>query len=257
MPGLGETYLSLSASHHFVSEAYGSGGQGTDGYSFTGSYTLMPDTAPMTPPRRTAVPVVSGLQTAVVVGEDEIDCDEYGRILVRFHWDLGGAHSIRCRVSQNWAGAGWGGTVIPRIDMKVLVEFLDEDPDKPIVVGNVFNGKNDAPYELPANKTKAVWCSNTHQGQGFNEISFEDQNGAQNLFLHGQKDMTLKVLNNRSTRIDANDTESIGRNDLVEISGTPPRQMDQRPWSGHPGRMHKRMQALGIRKSRGAAASLI
>ncbi|KGJ01438.1 type IV secretion protein Rhs, partial [Paracoccus halophilus] len=110
-PGTGETYLCLSASHHFVSEAYGSGGQGSDGYSFTGSYVLMPDTAPMAPPKRTPLAVVQGPQTAEVVGEGEIDCDEYGRILVRFHWDLANAYSMRCRVSQNWAGAGWGGMV--------------------------------------------------------------------------------------------------------------------------------------------------
>ncbi|WP_299848198.1 type VI secretion system tip protein TssI/VgrG, partial [uncultured Paracoccus sp.] len=142
VPGTGESYLCLSASHHFVSEAYGSGGPGSDGYAFTGSYTLMPDTAPMVPPRRTPAAVVQGPQTAMVVGEGEIDCDEYGRILVRFHWDLAGAHSMRCRVSQNWAGAGWGGMVIPRIGMEVVVEFLEGDPDKPLVTGNVFNGKN-------------------------------------------------------------------------------------------------------------------
>ena len=217
VPGTGESYLCLSASHHFVSEAYGSGGQGSDGYSFTGSYTFMPDTAPMAPPRRTTVPVVHGPQTAMVVGEVEIDCDEYGRILVRFHWDLDAAHSMRCRVSQNWAGAGWGGMVIPRIGMEVVVEFLEGDPDKPIVVGNVFNGKNDAPYPLPAHKTKAVWRSNTHQGQGFNEISFEDQAGQENIAIHAQKDQTLKVLHNRMKRVDNDQVESVGRNKSIEI----------------------------------------
>lgn len=210
VPGTGETYLCLSASHHFVSEAYGSGGQGSDGYSFTGSYTLMPDTAPMTPPRRTVVPVVHGPQTAVVVGEGEIDCDEYGRILVRFHWDLAGAHSMRCRVSQNWAGQGWGGMVIPRIGMEVVVEFLEGDPDKPLVTGNVFNGKNSAPYPLPQHKTKAVWRSNTHQGQGFNEISFEDQAGIEKIYLHAQRDLTLKVENHATERVDRNKVVSVG-----------------------------------------------
>ena len=195
VPGTGETFLCLSASHHFVSEAYGSGGQGSDGYAFTGSYVFMPDTAPMAPPRRTPVAVVQGPQTAEVVGEGEIDCDEYGRILVRFHWDLANAYSMRCRVSQNWAGAGWGGMVIPRIGMEVLVEFLEGDPDKPVVVGNVFNGKNDAPYELPKHKTKAVWRSKTHQGEGFNEISFEDRNGDEQLYLHAEMDQDIEVKN--------------------------------------------------------------
>ena len=217
VPGLGETYLCLTASHHFVSEAYGSGGQGSDGYAFTGSYVLMPDTAPMTPPRRTPVAIVQGPQTAEVVGEGQIDCDEYGRILVRFHWDLQNAYSMRCRVSQNWAGGGWGGMVIPRIGMEVLVEFLEGDPDKPVVVGNVFNGKNDAPYPLPANKTRAVWRSNTHQGQGFNEISFEDQSGIEDMFFHAQKDLTTKVLNNSSANIGANRVDNIANNASLVI----------------------------------------
>ncbi len=217
VPGTGETYLCLSASHHFVSEAYGSGGPGSDGYAFTGSYVLMPDTAPMSPPRRTPVAVVQGPQTAEVVGEGEIDCDEYGRILVRFHWDLANAYSMRCRVSQNWAGAGWGGMVIPRIGMEVVVEFLEGDPDKPLVTGNVFNGKNDAPYPLPQHKTKAVWRSKTHKGEGFNEISYEDEVGQENIALHAQKDQTLKVLNNRMKRVDKDQVESVGSNKSIDV----------------------------------------
>lgn len=218
VPGTGETYLCLTASHHFVSEAYGSGGMSSDGYAYTGAYTLMPDTAPMSPPRRTAIPVVNGPQTAMVVGEGEIDCDEYGRILVRFHWDIAGAHSMRCRVSQNWAGAGWGGMVIPRIGMEVLVEFLEGDPDKPVVVGNVFNGRNNAPYPLPANKTKAVWRSKTHQGEGFNEISFEDEKDREEVFMHAQKDHNTVIENDESHLIKHDRAKTVG-NDQAETIG--------------------------------------
>ncbi|RJE88242.1 type VI secretion system Vgr family protein [Paracoccus onubensis] len=218
VPGHGETYLCLSATHSFVSEAYGSGGQDSDGYSYSGSYVLMPDTAPMVPPKRTELSHVYGPQTATVVGEGEIDCDEYGRILVRFHWDLHDAYSMRCRVSQNWAGGGWGGMVIPRIGMEVLVEFLEGDPDKPIVVGNVFNGKNDTPYPLPAHKTKAVWRSKTHKNTGFNELSFEDETGQENIALHAQKDQTLKVLNNRMKRVDKDQIESVGSNKSLDVA---------------------------------------
>ncbi|RCW87060.1 type VI secretion system Vgr family protein [Paracoccus lutimaris] len=225
VPGMGESYLCLSASHHFVSEAYGSGGGRSDGYSYTGSYVLMPDTAPMAPPRRTAVPVIHGPQTAIVAGEGEIDCDEYGRILVRFHWDLEGALSMRCRVSQNWAGGGWGGVVIPRIGMEVVVEFLDGDPDKPLVTGCVFNGQNAAPYNLPADKTKAVWRSNTHQGQGFNEISFEDQAGRELVYMHAQKDHSTVIGNDETHQIGhdrqktvANDqSESVGNDKTITV----------------------------------------
>lgn len=223
VPGSGETFLCLTANHHFVSESYGSGGQGSDGYAFTGNYVLMPDTAPMAPPRRTPVSVVQGPQTAEVVGEGEIDCDEYGRILVRFHWDLPGAQSMRCRVSQNWAGGGWGGMVIPRIGMEVLVEFLDGDPDKPIVVGNVFNGKNGTPYPLPANKTRSTFRTNTHNGkgnaQGFNELRFEDQSGEEEIFMHAQKDMSIEVLNDRAKRVARNQAEEVGVDKSIQVGG--------------------------------------
>ncbi|RNF34519.1 type VI secretion system Vgr family protein [Paracoccus methylarcula] len=203
VPGTGERYLCLSASHNFVSEAYGSGGTGSDGYSFTGSYTLMPDTAPMAPPRQTPVPIVQGPQTAMVVGDGEIDCDEFGRILVQFHWDLEGARSMRCRVAQNWAGNGLGGVVIPRIGMEVVVDFIDGSPDKPIVTGCVVNGKNGNIYGLPASKTKSGFKTKTHGGSGFNELSFEDANGAEKIFLHAQKDLERVVKDNESTLVEA------------------------------------------------------
>ncbi|RCW86759.1 type VI secretion system Vgr family protein [Paracoccus lutimaris] len=218
VPGTGETYLCLSASHHFVSEAYGSGGQGSDGYSFTGSYTLMPDTAPMVPPRRTQVPVVHGPQTAMVVGEGEIDPDEYGRILVRFHWDLDGAYSMRCRVSQNWAGNGWGGMVIPRIGMEVVVEFLEGDPDKPLVTGCVYNGRNAVPYALPANKTVSTFKSDTHQGSGYNEFRFEDEQGREEVFMHAQKDHNTIIENDESHSIGHDRSKTVG-NDQSEAIG--------------------------------------
>ncbi|PZO65869.1 MAG: type VI secretion system tip protein VgrG [Paracoccus denitrificans] len=225
VPGTGESYLCLSASHHFVSEAYGSGGQGSDGYAFTGAYTLMPDTAPMAPPRRTHVPVVHGPQTAAVVGEGEIDCDDLGRILVRFHWDLTGAFSMRCRVSQNWAGAGWGGMVIPRIGMEVVVEFLEGDPDKPLVTGCVYNGRNGVPYGLPENKTVSTFKTDTHEGEGYNELRFEDQAGREEVFMHAQKDHNTVIENDethsighdRSKTVGNDQSESIGHDKTISV----------------------------------------
>ena len=218
VPGTGERYLCLSAVYHFVSEAYGSGGQESDGYSFTGNYTLMPDTAPMVPPRQTPVPVVQGPQTAAVVGEGEIDCDEYGRILVRFHWDLEDAYSMRCRVSQNWAGNGWGGMVIPRIGMEVVVEFLEGDPDKPLVIGCVYNGRNQVPYPLPENKTVSTFKSDTHQGSGYNEFRFEDEKGREEVFMHAQKDHNTIIENDESHSIGHDRSKTVG-NDQSESIG--------------------------------------
>ncbi|MDO5604901.1 MAG: type VI secretion system tip protein TssI/VgrG [Paracoccus sp. (in: a-proteobacteria)] len=226
VPGTGQGYICLSASHHFVSEAYGSGGQGSDGYSFTGSYVLMPDTAPMAPPRRTPAAQVLGPQTAIVVGEGEIDCDEYGRVLVRFHWDLEGAISMRCRVSQQWAGSGLGAVVIPRIGMEVIVDFIDGDPDKPLVTGCVVNASNANIYGLPDNKTKSGFKTKTHNGGGFNEMSLDDATGAERIFMHAQKDMdsviqdnqtTQVVSGNRSVAVDTGDeTKTIGSGNLTE-----------------------------------------
>jgi type VI secretion system secreted protein VgrG len=130
LPATGATFICLTATHSYSAEGYGSTAASADADmpAYTGSYTLMPETAPLKPERKTPLADVRGPQTAMVVGEGEIDCDEYGRILVRFHWDLAKANSMRCRVSQNWAGNGWGGMVIPRIGMEVLVEFLDLSP---------------------------------------------------------------------------------------------------------------------------------
>ena len=210
-------YLCLSARHAYSSDAYGSGDADTDGFAYTGDYSFMPATAPLAPERKTDIPVVHGPQTAVVVGDGEIDCDEFGRILVHFHWDLEKQYSMRCRVSQNWASKGWGGMVIPRIGMEVVVEFLEGDPDKPLVTGCVYNGANDVPYPLPEHKTKSVFRSDSHQSDGFNELTFEDATGAENISLHAQKDQTLKVLNNRMKRIDNDQTESVGKNKSIEV----------------------------------------
>ncbi len=193
-----QPYLCLAASHLFEGENYGSGGE-ADEQPYRGTYTLMPATAPLAPRRKTPMPTVQGPQTAKVVGEGEIDCDEFGRILVQFHWDLEGAKSMRCRVSQNWAHGGWGGMVIPRIGMEVVVEFLDGDPDKPIVTGCVYNSKNMPAQGLPAAKTKSGFKTKSHEGEGFNEMTFEDQSGREEIFVHAQKDLNRVILDNEST----------------------------------------------------------
>ncbi|MDD7973798.1 type VI secretion system tip protein TssI/VgrG, partial [Roseinatronobacter alkalisoli] len=202
----------LVASHSYTSDNYGTGGTRGDDLAYRGRYVLMPGTAPMLPERKTPLADVRGPQTAMVVGAEgeEIDCDEYGRILVRFHWDLNKANSMRCRVSQSWAGNGWGGMVIPRVGMEVVVEFLDGDPDQPLVTGCVYNGRQKAPYELPAHKTKSVFRSDSHKGTGFNELSFEDQAGLEKIYMHAQRDLAIKVENHATERVDRNKIVSVG-----------------------------------------------
>lgn len=231
VPGVkDETYLCLVAHHSYVSDSYGSGGSESDDYSYKGQYVLTPTSAPMVPDRKTDLPIVQGPQTAVVVGDGEIDCDEFGRILVLFHWDLARAYSMRCRVSQNWASKGWGGMVIPRIGMEVVVEFLEGDPDKPLVTGCVYNGRNDPPYALPENKTKSVFKTNTHQGTGFNELSFEDEKDQEMIYMHGQKDQNIEIQNDRSKTIGRDEFNTIGqdRSQTVGRDETMTVEQDQR-----------------------------
>ncbi|MFJ5370921.1 type VI secretion system tip protein VgrG [Pectobacterium versatile] len=168
-------------------------------------------------------PMVDGPQIATVVGPagEEIYCDEYGRIKLQFPWDRYGASddqsSCWVRVSQGWAGGQYGLIAIPRIGHEVIVSFLEGDPDQPIVTGRTFHATNPSPYPLPANKTRTSLRTSTHKGAGFNELRFEDQAGQEEVFIHAQKDMNTVVLNNRSTTVTADHTESVGGNQAVSV----------------------------------------
>jgi type VI secretion system secreted protein VgrG len=194
--------------------------QGGSDQGYSGRYQFQILDIPFRPRADAPKPRIHSLQTAKVVGAkgEEIDCDDHGRILVHFPWDRHGDRSCRLRVSQVWSGQGWGGQVIPRIGMEVMVAFLEGDPDRPIVVGCVPNPEDKGvPYELPAKKTKMAWRSTTHKGSGFNELTFEDENGRQNLFMHAEKDHTVKVKNNHTQRVDANALHSVGANHSLQI----------------------------------------
>ena len=223
MPGKGEEFLCLVSHHSYTSDNYGSGGTSGDGFAYTGRYVFMPSNSPLMPEKKTPRSDVVGPQTAMVVGEDkedtseEIDCDEYGRILVQFGWDLEGDYSMRCRVSQNWSGGGWGGMIIPRIGMEVLVEFLDGDPDKPLVTGCVYNGRNKMAYPLPEHKTKSVFRTDTYKKTGFNEMVFEDEPDKEHITFKAHKDFSKLVLHDAISRVHHNDVENVGANKLFEV----------------------------------------
>ncbi len=152
-------------------------------------------------------PLVDGPMIAIVVGPDgeEIYCDEHGRVKVHFPWDRysNGDENSSCwvRVSQGWAGGQYGMMAIPRIGHEVIVEFLNGDPDQPIITGRTYHATNTPPYPLPANKTKMVIRSETHQGEGFNELSFEDQVGNEEIYLHAQKDVEALINNDDTMHI--------------------------------------------------------
>jgi type VI secretion system secreted protein VgrG len=192
---------------------------------YTNTFEATPSRVPMTPHRETRRPRIEGTQVAIVAGPtgEEIHPDQYGRIKLWFPWDRkakkDGSDTCWVRVAQNWAGSAWGGQVIPRIGMEVMVACIDGDPDRPLVTGVVPNPSNGVPYDLPANKTRMVMRSNTHKGNGFNEMTFEDDAGRENMFFHAQKDQTTRVLNDRTKRVDRHEVSAIGANRTVEVGG--------------------------------------
>ena len=158
--------------------------------------------APFRPERKTAKPVVRGSQTAFVVGtpSEEIFTDKYGRVKVQFHWDrdskADASSSCWVRVAQAWAGNLWGTMFIPRVGMEVVVDFLEGDPDQPIITGCVYNAEAMPPYKLPDEKTKmTIKSDSTTGGGGFNELRFEDKKGSEQIFVHAQKDVDKRVKN--------------------------------------------------------------
>ena len=155
------------------------------------------------PLRQTKKPEVSGVQTAVVVGQpgEEITTDKYGRVKVQFHWDREGGHNARSscwiRVAQSWAGRNWGSVAIPRIGQEVVVEFIEGDIDRPLIVGNVYTPDQMPPYELPSNShTMGFKSRTTKGGGGYNEIVIVDGKAGELVRVHAQKDMDTTVLNN-------------------------------------------------------------
>ncbi|WP_033569409.1 type VI secretion system tip protein TssI/VgrG [Dickeya undicola] len=169
-------------------------------------------------------PMVDGPQIAMVVGPagEEIYCDKFGRVKLQFPWDRYGASddqsSCWVRVSQGWAGGQYGLIAIPRIGHEVVVSFLEGDPDQPIVTGRTFHATNLSPYPLPAHRTRTTLRSKTHKGQGFNELSFEDATDNEEIFIHAQKNMAIRVLNSKDERVDYNRTTSIGHDEELVIA---------------------------------------
>ena len=190
--------------------------------TYGASFEVMPARLPYRP-QLLKKPLVDGPQIAHVTGPEgeEIYCDEHGRVKVWFPWDRHGkkndTSSCWIRVASNWAGASWGHIAIPRIGHEVIVDFLEGDPDQPIITGRTYHNNNRSPYKLPDHKTKMVIRSDSHKGQGFNEISFEDQSGEEQIYVHAQKDQDIHVENNRAKRIDVNQSESVGHNKSIEV----------------------------------------
>ncbi|WP_143359914.1 type VI secretion system tip protein TssI/VgrG, partial [Escherichia coli] len=152
-------------------------------------------------------PLVDGPQSAVVTGPagEEIFCDEHGRVRVKFNWDRYNPSnqdsSCWIRVAQAWAGTGFGNLAIPRVGQEVIVDFLNGDPDQPIIMGRTYHQENRTPGSLPGTKTQMTIRSKTYKGSGFNELKFDDATGKEQVYIHAQKNMNTEVLNNRTTDV--------------------------------------------------------
>jgi type VI secretion system secreted protein VgrG len=223
----------LTAVYHqsTMGEAYGSGGA-DEGFFYTNAFECIPAKVPFRPPRVTPKPSVQGCQTAVVVGPagEEIYTDKYGRVKVQFHWDREGKNnedsSCWIRVSHPWAGKGWGSVSIPRIGQEVIVDFLEGDPDQPIIVGRVYHAESMPPYSLPNGGVVSGLKSNsTKGGGGYNEISMNDTKGKEMVTVHAQYDMattvehdlTHTVNNNETTKVVSNRTEHVIGHESITI----------------------------------------
>lgn len=190
--------------------------------SYSNRFACIPRDTQFRARRLTPKPMVMGVQTATVAGpsNEEIYTDEFGRVKVHFHWDREGRpnrfskgddFSCWIRVAYASAGKGWGMVAIPRIGQEVIVEFVEGDPDRPIVTGCIYNGEQQQHYSLPDEKTKSYWKTNSTQGgEGFNELMFEDKAGEERVFVHAQKDMDLRTLNDTKQITLANQHQVVG-----------------------------------------------
>jgi type VI secretion system secreted protein VgrG len=203
--------------------------QATGDFKYTNNFNAIPYSAslPFRPLMVTPHPSVRGVQTAVVVGPsgEEIYTDEYGRIKVQFHWDRDGQSdansSCWLRVATPWAGKQWGALHIPRIGQEVVVDFVDGDPDRPIVIGSVYNADQMPPFSLPDNKTQSGLRSRSSKGGGadnFNEIRLEDLKGSELMFVHAEKDLLTEVEHDETRTVGHDRTTTIKNNETKEVT---------------------------------------
>jgi type VI secretion system secreted protein VgrG len=204
--------------------AYHAGEAG--GESYENSFTCFPAAIPWRPPRRTPKPSVRGIQSAVVVGPagEEIYTDEHGRIKVQFHWDRLGKKdeksSCWVRVAHPVAGKGWGFMSLPRIGQEVVVDFVDGDPDRPLVLGSVYNAEQKPPFAVPANKTQTGFRSRSSKGgsgANCNELRFEDKKGEEQVYLHAEKNQDFEVENDETHGVGHDRAKTIGNDETTQV----------------------------------------
>ena len=227
--------LQLTRVAHAIENGDTIAGADTDG-SLENTFTAIPAATLFRPPRTTPWPSVRGTQTALVIGTGgtgQIDVDANGCVLLQFPWDRGagkdGGSTHRVHLTSQWSGTGWGAIQLPRVGQRVLVEFLEGDPDRPIVTGRVYSNNHAHPYALPDNKTQSGMKSRSVGGgaDNFNELRFEDKSGEEHVYLQAEKDLQTKVkhdethdvLHDRTTTVTHDDTRTVKEgNDTLIVS---------------------------------------
>ena len=218
-------YLVVSATYDLEFSAY-EGLPNPVGGAYSCQFAGIGTQQQFRPPRVTPKPYVAGPQTAIVVGPggDEIYTDKYGRVKVQFPWDRYGKNnensSCWMRVSHPWAGKNWGMIAIPRIGQEVIVDFLEGDPDEPIITGRVYNAEQMPPYALPANMTQTGTKTRSSKGgdpSNFNEIRFEDKKGSEQLFVHAEKNHDIEVEHDETHWVGHDRTRRVDNDETVEV----------------------------------------
>ena len=217
-------FLVMWTEYALSTSDYASGG-GEDAPDYRVKFGAMDVRLQYRPPVRTPRPVVTGPQTAIVVGapDSEITTDVYGRVKVKFPWDRterrDDTSSCFVRVAQVWAGARWGALFMPRVGQEVIVDFLEGDPDQPIIVGRVYNKERPPPYDPRVHPTvSTIKSMSSPGGGGFNELRFEDRKGSEQLFLHAQRRMDVRVGASLHETVRGNRDEIVGHDDKGDLN---------------------------------------
>lgn len=230
---LNKRYLIVSSCIEASSASGQTGGAAPSNAGVAVRIETIDATVPYRPERKTPKPLIQGTQTALVVGpkdqDKEVWTDKFGRVKVQFYWDRVGARDAAnacwVRVAQSWTGSKWGAQFVPRIEQEVVVSFYDGDPDRPVVIGCVYNALMPPPYELPANSTRSgIKTSSSPEGKAdqFNELRFEDKINEEHIYLHAQKDLQVVVENDQTITVGTKDkgdrSATIAHDDKLTVS---------------------------------------
>lgn len=218
------TFLVVSVDHRGEQPQSGEEEATASADPYTAIMRVIDSETPFRPPHRTPRPRTHGTQTALVCGPsgEEIYTDKYGRVKVQFYWDRDGEHNENSsrwiRVSQGAAGGGYGMMFLPRVGQEVIVDFIDGNPDDPIIVGRVYNADQMPPYTLPDEKTKSTIKTNSSKGGGgTNEIRFEDAKGSEQLLFNAERDLHLRAKRNKVSTIGGNESTQVGGTEFKKI----------------------------------------